>query len=459
MAFSGFQPGKSGDYNTLLAQMIAKSRPQTAPGGGRVGMLGGGGAPGLPSIHTASRSDFGTNIGVSIPGILSTLEALDLYQPPSTKRDLAKQGREMVELQMPPEKREGFYQLPEVQKELEKFKRSGSPHVYWDEGMQQNRYLPIRQEVQAKEMYGQAPQAFAAGAFGPEMAANFAKNIHAPNQWSIAPQEARQGILSETDYRKAAANHQQAVADTSRLLAGPQADSLSADAEYKRAAAKHQLAAAQAEKSPQDEKIADMLKNELSSAKAMDVATTRDIFAQQDPKMKGDMIQNYGNFVQRHIDSVKQLNKNDPSLATGAASSYNSMVSQQLQAIAPTKTSTYLGIGGPEQLSKNTEAGLRNHMTSIQGMRQKFGAVVDPNLEKQMIDNMANSFDRVHLAETDKPLVTLWLATALEAKDATGARKIVEVLKQKRPYWLPEISASIEERAKRTIKPKPPGAM
>lgn len=393
-------------YAEQMAQAIAQARPQHIAGRGGVPFLGGGGHGGIIDNSQVNMNQTQTSASVNLAPIAEALG----YETPKQKRDLAQQAMEFVSTKMDPAAREQYYADEKVQKELEKWGKSGSPYIMRNANTNRWEFLPVDPAVKAQAVYGKPDQYNLLGNFyGDQAREQYIKGVtaaRAPTEYELA-EKSKPGVTGRMV--EAGAKEKEA---TAAFTAGPKSAEALADAAYKgayagfisgphskEAEANAKLHNAQAENliksSPKETQM--MLKQELVDHKGITTKLITDPELQSAAKRPMALHQIAAHTI-GHIGRVKAITNGDPNVSVGSAATYTGLLSQEL---ARLKNETGMLGGDKGYLNAKDEIHARTYLNDQIRILEELGTEKVPKgLSKAMVGNLAQIANKVKLDDS-----------------------------------------------------------
>ena len=175
------------DFSSTMAEMIARARPQQAPGQGHTGVMGGG---------AIKEQSMNVSAGVDAGAIIQGIKELTGYKSPEEKQKMFEQLQKQLDT-MSPEDRQNTLSDPRHQVILEGFANSGVPGIV-DTGKRTALGKPVytvppkTEAAKGAALFGEpTPTGVGAGMYGKEPTDQFVKTTR----------EARVPLPGETEAR------------------------------------------------------------------------------------------------------------------------------------------------------------------------------------------------------------------------------------------------------------------
>jgi hypothetical protein len=450
-----FSPEPS-NYNELLAQMIARARPQMAPPPSGHPSVGGGGHGGGFGPMNRTENNTQTNVGINLRAIAEALgfDTRTVGEKEEGKRkqdkhilDMTKEAAEHFTVNVPKEQQEAMYATDWVQKMLKGYSVVPNPWIQQDKATGSFRFTPITEEVANIKKYGVSAPVIGAGFLG-DKAANRLAKTHLDSTPKTLENVAAAGVEAErlakerieagTQVKRSEANLRDKQAWEIGQTTPSKITLQQAHADYYTKVGN----AAEGELNKDEKEVAKqmMQTHRLVVGKIIQGMHESGITADK----RQALIHEYGGQTINFLNNVKNLFKGNPAYAFGDVANYNTTVQQDLIRMGLPQPAK---LWGPPSLKSDTdEKATRSYLNTSLSILRLLGDKTPFPMYHQVLDNVTEIAKRINLDADVAPILNQMVEFGKRTK-YEGTDYLQSIIQQRR----------IRDKKERPTQPVPSG--
>jgi hypothetical protein len=387
-----------------------------------------------------------TNVGINLRAIAEALgfDTRTVGEKEEGKRkqdkhilDMTKEAAEHFTVNVPKEQQEAMYATDWVQKMLKGYSVVPNPWIQQDKETGVFRFTPITEEVANIKKWGVSGPTFAAGAHGTWMAdraAETARKSHPQTLENViavqpdAPDLARKQIAAGIDYKKSAANAQEASAWSTRELTPSQKTMYEKHGDLYEAQANNFKNSLSAE----DKLLTNQI---MTQHKAITTKLIGDMYASTDSKARQMRMHEYGSHTLSYLLNMKSLGKGNPGMALGEVANYNHMVQQELARIGLPKEAIFYG--QPYLRKEEDEKATRLFLNTAWQLSEALGEHAPKSAHFKVLDNVVEIAKRINHTDDVAPIFNQMVVWG-KGLGYKRVEELMKVLQERRPKKGPE---------------------